>query len=335
MGFGAEIHSYMASHLETYTSEVYHALTGSWPARTIVTLYILGVGYAILKGNGGEHTKELGISMLLLLIFQGMTLVEGGFSEWISQPLFDLTSGLSSVAVGGGNGINGVFDSLDDGLGRILDTVSRIEPTGNFITNAWMYFKVGLASLLLALVYSIMYVVFIALYLMAIFGLYMMMMVGGIFVWLASFRITRGLTWTWVKATMNYVLWAFFLSAVAGFMMKLLNASIDDVSTWDLAVDGAAPPSLMSLMFLCVLTIYFLMKASDLASSLTGGSAMSGGLASSMLSAGGSAGRAATRPGGMALMNATGSMASKGAGAAWGAARGGAARAFSALKGIK
>jgi len=331
--FGAKIFAYVVTELDTYTTSINHVLLGSWPARTIVTIYIILVGYAILKGHAGEHAKEFGISILLLIVLQGTIMLPGGMSEWIAQPMLDLTQGLSNLGIGSeggagtGSAATGIFVKLDDGLGRIMTALSRIDPPGNFFQNAWLHIKVGFASFFLALAYCLAYLAFLALFTMAVFSLYMMFMVGAFFVWFASFKATRHLTWTWVRATFNYVLWAFFLSVVMGFMTTLLDKSIDSVTQWDLAIDGAAPPDFFGILFICALTVYFLIKAGDLSAALTGGTSSSAGIVTTGLSV---ASSAAGTVGGIA-----GSGAKAAGGMAWGGIRGGASRAWSAMKGVK
>lgn len=331
MSFGTDTLNYMASKLDGYTSEVYHVLLGSWPSMVITTLYVMWFGYSVIyKANTGEHAKEFGISIALLLVMQGV--VMSGFTEWIADPILSMTQGLGQIAVDASGARGGdVFQSLDDGLGQIMHTVETIQPSGNILTNAWMYLQVGVASLVMTLAFSIMYMAFLTLYLLAIFSIYMMLMVGGIFVWLAAFKAFRPHTWAWVRAVANYVIWVFFLSAVAGFFMNVITSSVADVATWDLAVDGTLPPSLGKMIFFSVLITYLLLKTADWSAALTGGSSMSPGIVTSGFSMASRAVGSVGAPGGRAAMGAAGRMG----GAAWGAARGGAARAYSALKGLK
>lgn len=280
---GEELFRFTVTKLDTFTAGIYHTLMTSWPGLIIVTLYVTIMGYALLSARfTAERSKDVLTSFFLLGV---LGVVTGEFSEWIAQPVMDTVAGLSSLAVGGDGSSSAVFKELDNGLSLLMSTVSRVQPTGNFLVQAWMYIVVFAATVVLSVSYMTMYISFIALYLMSVLGLYLMLMIGGIFVWLGSFKELRFLTWTWVKAIMNYVLWSFFLAAIAGFFLALINGAIDDLSTWDLAVDGAFPPEVIKLSVLCLLTTYFLTKASDLASSLTGGSSMSSGAVSSVLGA--------------------------------------------------
>lgn len=328
---GEDLYIFATSKLADFTADIYHALMGSWPGRTIVMLYVIVMAFALLFNRfSAERGKDVLLSIFLLSVFQIMTMIPGNFSEWISQPVMDMVSGLSSLAVGGDGGPASVFKELDNGLSLLMSTLSRVQPTGNWLVQAWMFLVIFAATVALSVSYMTMYISFIALYLMAIIGLYLMMMVGGIFVWLAAFRDFRFLTWTWVKAISNYVLWSFFLAVIAGFFLVLVKDGITDLSDWDVAKHGAFPPEVVKLSILCLLTTYFLTKAADLASALTGGSAMSSGAVSSVL---GAAGAGASAIGGKMGGAATGAA---GAAARFGGriAAAGAGRAFSALKGL-
>lgn len=328
---GEDLYTFVVTKLDAFTADIYHALMGSWPGHSITVLYVTIVGLALLFNRfSAERAKDVGISVLLLVVFQILTMVPGNFTEWIGRPVMSMVEGLSSLAVGGDGGPASVFKELDSGLSLLMSTVARIQPTGPIWTQAWKYLVVFAATVALSVSYMTMYLSFIALYLMSILGLYLMMMVGGIFVWLAAFKELRFMTWTWVKGLANYVLWSFFLASIAGFFLSLVKDGIADLSDWDLSVSGAFPPEVIELSVLCLLTTYFLTKAADLASALTGGSAMSSGAASSIL---GAAGTGASAMGGKA-----GGAATAGAGAAarlgGRMAAAGAGRAYSALKGL-
>ncbi|MDD5385303.1 MAG: type IV secretion system protein [Gallionella sp.] len=327
MSFGKEMLGFVVGNLNSFTITVYDALVASWPAMTITTLYIVICGYMIITGNAGKHAKELGVSMVLLVILQSV--VQSGYTEWVSVPVLSMADGLGQLAVDA-TGVRGgdIFQALDDGLGQIITTVSRIEPTGNIFTSAWLYIKVGVASLLLTIGYGLMYVVFLALILMAYFSTYMMLMVGGIFLWLASFNATRQYTYAWLKAIANYVVWIFYLSAVMGFFMNVTTDYITLMSQWDLAVDGAFPPTLGKIFFLGVLVYYLLMKTADWSATLTGGTAMSPGIVTSGVGAVGGAVK------GLAGSEAVQKAGGWAAGKAGGMALAGGARAYSALRGV-
>lgn len=328
MSFGQDTTGFIISNLATYTELISHALSASWPAVAFTALYIVVCGYMIIVGNAGKHAKDLAVSMVLLVVLQGV--IGSGFNEWVARPFLDTVQGLSQLALNpSGNGDTDVFIQLDDGLGQIMTTINRLEPPGNLITAAWMYIKVGVVSLVLAVAYGLLYVVFLVLYIVALFSIYMMLMVGGIFLWLGAFKVTRSYTLAWFRALLNYGLWVFFLSIVIGFFMGVVMAYVHDLAQWDLADEGPFPASAGKLIFFCLLVAWLLLKTADWSAQLTGGTAMSPGIVTSGASLVGSAIGSAARS---APAKAAGAWA---AGGAWSIARGTAARAFSALKGVK
>ena len=336
MSFGQDTSDFIIGNLATYTGTVFHQLLLSWPAQTITTLYCVIGGYTIIMGNAGKHAKEMGISIFLLIVLQAV--VQSGFDGWVVRPVLDTIQGLSQLAIdpASANGYSDVFSKLDDGLGQIMTTIDRIEPPGNLFTHAWMYVKVGAVSFVLAVAYGLLYVVFLVLYLVAWTSIYMMLMVGSIFLWLGAFKATRQYTMAWFKAILNYGLWLFFLSAIMGFSTAIISAYVADTAKWDLAVQGPFPPSAGKLIFFCLLTAWLLLKAADWSATLTGGSAMSPGIVTSGMSAvGGAIGGAAKSEAGKAVMGGIGSAAGASFRGAGRLAAGGAVRAFSALKGLR
>lgn len=329
MSFGQDIEGYVLTNLNNFTVTIYQSLMASWPGMAFTTLYIVIVGYMIIKGNAGEHAKDLGVSIILLLMLQ--SIVQTGYTEWVSDPVISLAKGLGKLAVdvSDSRGYD-VFTSLDDGIGQIITTVGRISPTGNILTNAWTYIEVTFASLLMVVCFGLMYLVYLVLDLIAYFSLYMMLMVGGVFLWLGAFKAARPYTMAWLKAIANYVVWIFFLSAVMGFFMSTISDSVADLAAWDVAVDGAFPPSLGKMIFLTFLVYNLLLKTADWSASLTGGTSMSPGIVTSGAGAIGGAVKAGLTKG-QDGKSAFGNAAREAGGLATGAGR---ARAFSALKGV-
>lgn len=331
MSFGYDVVNYVVSNLNTYTVTVYQALATSWPGQSFTALYLAIGGYMIISGHAGKHAKEMATSILFLVIIQGI--VSTGFTEWIAAPILDTTWKLSQLAVSATGGDTDIFFALDDGLAKVMTAIDRLEPVGNLLTSAWLYLKVGFASLVLSIAYGLLYLAFLVLYISAIFGIYMMLMVGGIFLWLASFKATRHYTVAWFRAILNYLIWAFFLSAIMGFFMSVITAGVTDISKWDIAVEGPFPASLGKLVFMCLLCAYMLTKAADFAAQLTGGTSMQPGIVTT------GAGLVASSTS-RAVSAATGSQAARTAGRAVGAAvvggvGGAAVRAYSALRGVK
>lgn len=309
----------------------YGVIMGSWPGMTIVTLYVVVVGYMVLTGRAGEKTKEWALSALLLSVLGGIAADQGSYSEWLAGPIYDMAFKLSSVGaqMGDGDGLAATFDLMESNLKRTLDAVDNIEVTGNFITNAWMHLKVAAVTLVLGLLSVGMYLATTALMCIAFFSLFMMLLVGGPCLWLASFKESRHVFWAWLRTTLNYTLWIFYLGIVASVGVTFVSLAVDDLTGWNLQRDGVFTEQIGGAMLLTALSIYMLMKASEWAAAITGGTASQTGVIGAAMGAGafGASSLLGKAAGGIA---AAGPLAAKNAGRVAGLG----IRAYSALRGI-
>lgn len=332
------IFNFLINTLGGFVDKVYVVLMGSWPGMTIVALYTVIVGYQVIFGYAGERSKQWAVSILLLLVVGGVSNDQSAYTEWVSGWIYDLAYNLASVApkLTDSKGVAGMFHAMEDAVGRTLATVDNIEVPGNFFTDAWLYFKVGVACLLLALLVLVLYLATLGLLCMAFFSLFMMLLVGGPCLWLASFKETRGITWAWLKQTANYCLWIFFLGIVASVGISFVSLAVEGLTRWDLEADGVFTKDLGSSMLLMALTIAMLWKCADWAAAITGGTATNAGVIGAVGSAAGGALGGAVNAAGGAAGGALGGAAKWAGGVAANKTAAGAAayRAYSALRGL-
>lgn len=338
---GQSIGSLVLNHLVNETGPVVEAvygnLIGSWPGQTFVAVYVIVVGYMVLMGRAGDKSKEWGVSALFLLVIGGISSNYSVFAEWIAYPIWETAHAAGGMAATGGEsssagGVSGMLDASEETLGKILTVIDRVDISGNPITNAWLYIKVGVVVGIMGLLACALYVVMVALLSIAVFSLLMMFMVGGPCLWFASFKETRFITWAWLRTTLNYAIWIFFIAAVIGIANSYIGKVADLLVTWDLERDGVFTKEIGANMLLTVLSIYMLLKASDWAAALTGGTSTNTGVIGALGgAAGGAIGGAMNTAGG-----AAGSAAKWGTGAAINHTGAGQAayRAFSAIRGI-
>lgn len=334
MSLALSVFNHLIDTVGNVVDATYSVVMGSWPGLTIVFLYTVIVGYTVLMGRAGEKSKDWAISAFLLSVLGGIAASPGAYSEWVGGPIYDLAYNLASVGTGSGSGsgVGGMFDTMESAVGRTLTTIDAINVPGNIITNAWLYIKVAAASFILALLALALYLATLALFCIAFFSLFMMLIAGGPCLWLASFKETRHITKAWLKQTLNYCIWIFYLGVVAGIGVEFVSAAVDDLTRWDLENDGVFTKDLGNSMLFMALTTYMLLKATDWAAALTGGTATNTGVIGAMGGAAGGAMGGAMN----ALGGAAGSAVKWGAGAiANKTSMGNAAyRAYSAIKGI-
>jgi type IV secretory pathway VirB6-like protein len=172
--------------------------------------------------------------------------------------------------------------------------------------------------------------------------MYVLLMIGGPFLFFAAFDETRFIAKTWVKTFLNYALWLSLLALVMAIAIPGVIKAADGLANWDVVRDGVFTKQYALTLLFCGVVIYFLLKVSDLSAALTGGMGMQSSIAGGMI--GGSIGAmgSAANAGGRGLMGMAGAgaanlagMAGYAAGRAGGAVAAGAIRGFSALRGIK
>ena len=322
--------------IRTYTFDTYVVFTESARPFLIAftTLYIMLMGLAITYGK--VKAKDFAMSMLALMLAAGIAFNPDTYTSYITDLLSDTTINTASyfASKGKSSGIYGVFEQVNTTFDMITSYSEKMEPTGNFITNSWLYIKAGTAIGLLGLFYLATIICFVGLFVMAWFSMHVLFVVGGVIVFLSGFDKTRFIFYAWLRSIFNHALIIVFASISISISLWLLEKSLTALEQTDIT-QGVFTPQYFAALIMSVLSVFLLLKCPDLASGLTGGFAgrtstlaafMSGAgsmgagqMISPMQGAAGQAGRAGAGAG-LRVLNALGS---------------GAGRAYSALKGIK
>lgn len=344
MPLGVLVMQWIFEQLDTYRAALAGPLLGGFRnfSRAFVTVYVIAVGYSILMGKAGDRAKSWGLSIALLVALQGLILESNGYNQWVFAPVMGTALDLASFFGGTEVGQEmALFAKLDESIANIMSAVDRLDPGGNFLTNTMAYLKVAAASLVLVGVVCVLYGVYLALSLLALFAIYVLLIVGGPFIFFAAFAETRFIAKTWLKMILQYALWLALLALVMSLAIPGVTAAANSLSNWDVVRDGVFTKQYGLTLLLCGVVIYFLLKVSDLSAGLTGGVGMQagavGGMVGGALFGMGSLGAAGVR-GAAGLAAQYGGTVAAGAGYAAGrgaaAAASGAVRAYSAMKGI-
>lgn len=334
MSLGTAVLNSVIGYGDDALDAVYGTLMGSWPAQTIIALYVIVVGYKVIMGHAGDRWKQWTASALILLVLGSLTATQGGYAEWIADPIYEIAYSLAAVGAGNteAGSVSGLFDAMEANLRTISDVVRNGEAPGNPITNFWVFIQTGVGMLVLMALGVAMYLVLIALLSIAFFSLFMMLVAGGPCLWLASFAETRGVTWAWLKALANYSVWIFFLGVGAAASNSLAADTMTDLMNWDVEADSIFSAKIGGPLLIYALSVYMMLKAAEWAAAITGGTSMNTGI----IGAVGSAGAGLMQSGLSMLGGAVGGAAKWAGGAAINKIPAAAAayRAFSALRGI-
>jgi type IV secretory pathway VirB6-like protein len=344
--FGYALFMSFFTKLDLYVSSIFTALMTAFGnfGRAFVVLYIVCMAIFLMYGNGGEKTKSLGVSIILLALLWAMIMETNLYFNWFIDPIVGITLDLSSFFIGAvgsdnfpvGSGLSTLFKNLDAISFKVFDLAFKVKPSGNFALNAWSYLQTGLLAVILLGCFTAAYVAFLVQIILGFFSMYVMFVVGGICIFFAAFRQTRFIFWAWLKAVINYSLLVVFSSIVMSICFFGLSDAIDKLIVYKGAAALATPAYWMTICW-AILTFAMLRKAADYASSLSGGQA--GSTSNIVGSIGAAAGIGAGMIGLKSTMTPGGVAGGIAGGAKKGAAAvqvmgGGMARGYSAMKGM-
>lgn len=293
----------------------------------LLTLYIMGIGYAVLMNMLGEKTKSAMISVVMLIVCYWLVFDASAFLSWVYEPLFSTSSQLTSFILKptGDGTISDAYSQVDQAFTTIFKTSDTIT---NNATGIWERVKVWLVIGALALLFGILYAVFTGLLILGMFALHVMMVLGGIIILLAAFPFTRSVFWAWLRACFNYALIPVFTAVVMAITLQALNDAAKSMAEVNLLVEGVFTRPVGTVFLIGVISLWFHLKAPEFAALLTGSTSTGGGFfgtVANVLSAGMNAKRGAAELGKDAYGVGKG---------AWGAGKG-AYRLYSRMKGIK
>lgn len=286
-------------NMATTVRELYAPLMESFSgfAFTIVALWVAIIGYLFLKGKLKEEGQSFLISALLLVIIAGIVFTPRLYAEWIYQPLIETVTKLSAFLVkpSGEASLRTLFISLDERFSDVFGYIEALSDEGG-MTNFTPY----IFSFVMALIFGALYAIFILFMAIGFFGMNVMLVFGGIFMFFAAFKSTRFMFTSWIRALANYSLIPVFTALVMTVTLTFIESAFMDLAAqdttdlWSIEVANA--------LLVGLLGIFFHMKASEFAAAITGGSpaGMMGILAAAPAVAG------AMRGGMGALMNASG-----------------------------
>lgn len=259
--------------------------------RSFVTLYVVLVGYQLMKGTFGEKSKEWLSSIIYLMVFQGTVIETTAYIDWVIEPIlgtvFDVVSWLAIQAQAGGTtstgklGIAALFNAFDSTIGNVINAIANMQPPGGM--NLWLYIQASVVILVLTVIYAANYAAFFVLALIGVLSMDMLFVFGPVFLFFMVFKETRSVGISWLRAVANYAMMIIFVGLAASLMIYLLSTLSAQLVALDPA-DGVMNATVGGTLLLGVMSLYLLLKAPDLAAAVTGGAAgntsvVAGGLA--------------------------------------------------------
>lgn len=262
--------------IATATSGIGSSLTASFRdlARKIVVLYIVFVAYQLGRGNI-EAWKPAITTMVLVVVVTGIVFESGKYQDWVAGPIIGTITDLSNYLVtkATGSATGGMFQVLSSGMDKIMAVSVKMDQAVP-VYKVHLLLLAAITEILLTGTYLAVMVVFILLNVMMWCGIYLLNVFGAISLYFVIFNYTRNIFFAWLRAICNYGLTLAFASLIMGVCLKILNPALDKLIVMDY---GSVHPLLNAPTYTCiainVLTWCMLLKATDFAAALTGGSA--------------------------------------------------------------
>lgn len=256
---------------------LYSSIIGiiSGPLRVGVTIYIILLGGAILRGAVQYPAREFVYRALKLAAL-----------TWAVSSLYGASVGLFTMnglpgqfanALGGADvgGLGGYFDTLLQGAFR---AITKIEEIVQAHTDAAGVNLIGMPNNLVEIIFASfanLVILFVALLscalgfticAFALFALALLAVVGPLFVAALLFDSTRGWFFAWLGSAISYVMLVVFALLITLFVSQTTDTFINSITTSDEVLIAV----LKALSFY-VLGFFFFLQIPSLASSLGGG----------------------------------------------------------------
>ena len=275
-GITGQLFGGMLQQLQSYHDALYPAIMDHFGIfiRAFVILYLVIAGIGIMTGYFRQATREVLISAVLVTSLHAFIMESNVYSAWIIKPFVGSFYDLGTFFVAKAGDFNfkltGLFSSLDLMLDMLVQTINKLEPTGNILTNAWLHMKAAFAIGILFAVFGFLYGAYMAILIIGFFSMYILFVIGGICLFFAAFKQTRFIAWSWFKGIMNYGLLIVFSSIVLSICLFTLNNALGElVESANLSKD-VFTFEYFKAVFWAIITIVMILKTPDLAAILTG-----------------------------------------------------------------
>ena len=217
MSIGAALDAKMTSLLSVFVTAKAAAVASAIApvALTAVTIYIMTIGFAVVRGDVQDPMSTLIARVMRMAIVAGVALSIGEYGNVVVNGVMALQSGLVA-AMGGASSVGGLIDTMTDPYTKLVEALMSAGTAG-----LMPKFSLILAAVIVAVAQAILFPIALGMYLLAKVGLALLLAVGPIFVACALFPATQRFTESWISATLSMVLTSVLLAACIGMVTTL------------------------------------------------------------------------------------------------------------------
>lgn len=250
---------------------------------SLVTLYILMMGWAVIMGQVQEPIKKVLTQWFKIIVITAFVLTADTYAFWVVESFNALEQKLANAMNIGSPDATSLYAILDQTVGKGVELASLC--LQNSDDAGWNLGSVAgwmLASVVVAFGTALVAVFGGATLIVAKFALAIMFAFGPFFILLLMFPVTARFFDAWFSQVMNYTLLAVIIALIMSFAMAAFGAMIGGA---DLSGSGDVNPLMVSvqIFILSFVLVFIIQQSLGMAAGLAGGLSMSALTAAHML----------------------------------------------------
>ncbi|BEV13143.1 type IV secretion system protein (plasmid) [Asticcacaulis sp. DW145] len=269
-GIASEIETSVDALLNTYVTAKSAAVCGILTpvALTGVTLYIVIIGYAIMRGEAHDPLHTALWKFVKMAFVATAALSAGVYQGDILNAFYGIQEGLIS-ALSTSTTVGGVIDQFMVPYDDLSAAIGQ-EASTSMVPNLTLYLAMGIVVIAQVWLFAIG----IGLYLMAKVALALVLALGPAFILCAMFPATQRYCENWIGQVINYVLLSVLVVAaftmLTAFAQQFAQAVLDNFGN-----DSAIIKDCVALLIVSIALGVVMLNLNFIASSLAGGAAIS------------------------------------------------------------
>lgn len=270
MGIATEVETAINTLLNSFVSTKSAAICSALIpiALTGVTIYIITMGWAIMRGEAQDSFHTAIGKLFKIAIISGIALSTGAFQSIVINGIEGIQD-LFISAFGNAHTIGGLIDNMAqpyDELGQQLWSEA--------VTGVMPIFSLIAAACLVALAQAFLFIIGLGMYLLAKVALALVLAVGPAFILCAIFPATQRFTESWLGQALTFVL----LNVLIGGSIAMLTSFASQFAAHIQANVGntAIIKDTVALLIVSVSLGVVMLNLNMIASALSGGTSISG-----------------------------------------------------------
>ncbi len=279
MGVATDVETKINEILGSFVSDKVEVLCNLLEpiAITGVAIYIMIMGYAIMRGEAQDSLHTFLWKSLKIAVISGIALSAGDFQAIVVEGMEGIqTDFISALSDTKAKTIGNLIDDLAEPYIRVWDAGWKLIDEAGIGSIGKALFGL-LILLIVVLAQAILFVVSLAMYMIAKVSLALVFAVGPAFIFAAMFPATQRFAESWIGQALSFV----FLNVLIAACLSMLPAIVHQVAS-DIGADASTMEILkgtVSLLIVSCALAYVLLNLDPIAGALSGGASLTGAAA--------------------------------------------------------